>query len=303
MEPIIGADGGAKGADVVKDSDTQHFQADVIDASRETPVIVDFWAPWCGPCKQLGPMLERAVKAARGKVRLVKVNVDENPQLAQALRIQSIPAVYAFDRGAPVDGFVGALPESQIKAFVERLAGASGPSPVDEALARAGEALEAKDFGTASALYSQILAHEPDNADAIAGLARCYLAAGEIDRAKTTLAKAGDGAKDNAAIKSVRAAIALAEEAAGSAGERAAFEARLARDPNDHEARFGLALALIATGDREGAVDQLIELLRRDRKWNDEAARKKLVELFDAFGASDPLTVEARRRMSTILFS
>ncbi len=303
MEPIIGASGGANGADAVKDSDTQHFQADVIDASRETPVLVDFWAPWCGPCKQLGPLLERAVAATRGKVRLVKINIDENPQLAQALRIQSIPAVYAFDQGQPVDGFVGALPESQIKAFVERLAGAAGASPVEEAVARANEALEAKDYGTASALFGQVLAHEPDNLDAIAGLARCYLGAGEPERARKVLEKAGEGADSHAGIKSARAAIALAEEAAESAGERATFEARLESNPDDHEARFGLALALIALGDREGAVDQLIEIMRRDRYWNDEAARKKLIELFDAFGPTDPLTVEARRRMSTIMFS
>ncbi len=303
MEPIIGAGGGANGANAVKDSDTQHFQADVVDASRETPIVVDFWAPWCGPCKQLGPLLERVVAATRGKVRLVKINIDENPQLAQALRIQSIPAVYAFDQGQPVDGFVGALPESQIKAFVERLAGAAGPSPVEEALERAGEAMEAKDYGTASALYGQVLAQALDNLDAIAGLARCYLGAGEPDRAREILDRAGEGADQNAGIKSARAAVALAEEAAESAGDRATFEARLASNPDDHEARFGLALALVALGDREGAVDQLIEIMRRDRSWNDEAARKKLVELFEAFGPADPLTVDARRRMSTIMFS
>ncbi len=288
MEPIIGASGGANGGGVVKDSDTQHFQADVIEASRETPIVVDFWAPWCGPCKQLGPLIERVVAATRGKVRLVKVNIDENPQLAQALRIQSIPAVYAFDQGQPIDGFVGALPESQIKAFVERLAGAAdGPSPVEEALELAGEAMEAKDYGTASALYGQVLAQEPDNLDAIAGLARCYLGAGEPDRAREILDRAGEDADRHAGIKSALAAVALAEEVAGSAGERAAFEARLAIDPGDHEARFGLALALVALGDREGAVDQLIEIMRRDRRWNDEAARKKLVELFEAFRSEE----------------
>ncbi len=196
MEPIIGAPPAA--ADVIKESDEKGFQADVVDASHETPVIVDFWAPWCGPCKQLGPALEKAVAAAGGKVRLVKINIDENPQIAQAFHIQSIPAVYAFSQGKPVDGFAGALPESQIKSFVGRLAGESGPSPVDQALERAKEALEQKDYGAASALFGQVLHHEPGNPDAVAGLARCFVAAREPERAREVLDQVGEEHADHA---------------------------------------------------------------------------------------------------------
>ena len=301
MEPIIGAPPAA--ADVIKESDEKGFQADVVDASHETPVIVDFWAPWCGPCKQLGPALEKAVAAAGGKVRLVKINIDENPQIAQAFRIQSIPAVYAFSQGKPVDGFTGALPESQIKSFVGRLAGESGPSPVDQALERAKEALEQKDYGAASALFGQVLQHEPGNPDAVAGLARCFVAAREPERAREVLDQVGEEHADHAEIAGARAALALAEQASGSAADSAGLEARLAENENDHQARFDLAMALYGAGQREAAVEHLLEILRRDRAWNEEAARKQLVTLFEAFGPTDPLTVATRRKLSSLLFS
>ncbi len=301
MEPIIGAPPAA--ADAIKESDEKGFQADVVDASHETPVIVDFWAPWCGPCKQLGPALEKAVAAAGGKVRLVKINIDENPQIAQAFRIQSIPAVYAFSQGKPVDGFTGALPESQIKSFVGRLAGESGPSPVDQALERAKEALEQKDYGAASALFGQVLQHEPGNPDAVAGLARCFVAAREPERAREVLDQVGEEHADHAEIAGARAALALAEQASGSAADSAGLEARLAENENDHQARFDLAMALYGAGQREAAVEHLLEILRRDRAWNEEAARKQLVTLFEAFGPTDPLTVATRRKLSSLLFS
>ena len=301
MEPIIGAPPAL--ADVIKESDEKGFQADVVDASHETPVIVDFWAPWCGPCKQLGPALEKAVAAAGGKVRLVKINIDENPQIAQAFRIQSIPAVYAFSQGKPVDGFTGALPESQIKSFVGRLAGESGSSPVDQALERAKEALEQKDYGAASALFGQVLQHEPGNPDAVGGLARCFVAAREPERAREVLDQVGEEHADHAEIAGARAALALAEQASGSAADSAGLEARLAENENDHQVRFDLAMALYGAGQREAAVEHLLEILRRDRAWNEEAARKQLVTLFEAFGPTDPLTVATRRKLSSLLFS
>ncbi len=301
MEPIIGAPPAAAG--VVKESNEKGFQADVVDASHETPVIVDFWAPWCGPCKQLGPALEKAVAAAGGKVRLVKINIDENPQIAQAFRIQSIPAVYAFSQGKPVDGFTGALPESQIKSFVGRLAGESGPSPVDQALERAKEALEQKDYGAASALFGQVLQHEPGNPDAVAGLARCFVAAREPERAREVLDQVGEEHADHAEIAGARAALALAEQASGAAADSAGLEARLAENENDHQARFDLAMALYGADQREAAVEHLLEILRRDRAWNEEAARKQLLTLFEAFGPTDPLTVATRRKLSSLLFA
>ena len=307
MEPIIGAPGAGvpgngAGAGVIKDSNTENFEADVIQASNEVPVIVDFWAPWCGPCKQLGPALEKAVSDARGKVRLVKVNIDENQQIAQALRIQSIPAVFAFDKGQPVDGFVGAQSESQVKAFVDRLAGQTGPSPVDQALEQAAAAMAQNDHGAASALFGQILQHEPDNLAAIAGLARCLIAAGDTDAADEVLARAAEDA-ENTDISGARAALALARQAAGRSGEVGGLEARVASNANDHQARLDLAVALFGGGERETAIDHLLEIMTRDMAWNDEAARKQLLEFFEALGPTDPLTLAARRRLSSLLFS
>ena len=312
MDVIIGAGAGkqnaAAAAGAVKDSSTATFMADVVEGSREVPVIVDFWAPWCGPCKQLGPLLEKAVREAKGAVRMVKINIDENQDLAGQMRIQSIPAVYAFFQGRPVDGFVGALPESQIKAFVQRLmqlggGGEAGPSPVEEALEAAKAALAENDLGTASAIYGQVLAHEPGNLAATAGLARSHLQAGDAAAAKALIDKLPQDKAGAAEIAAVRSAIELAEQAGKAGAELGALTQRLAEDGNDHQARFDLAMAHYANGDREQAVDELLEVVRRNREWNEQAARKQLVKLFEAMGPTDPLTIAARRRLSSILFS
>ncbi|MAG98135.1 MAG: thioredoxin [Alphaproteobacteria bacterium] len=307
MEQIIG-EGTAPGADtagLIKDSDTAGFVADVIEASRQVPVIVDFWAPWCGPCKQLTPALEKVVKAAGGQVKLVKVNVDENPEISAQLRIQSIPTVFGFKDGQPVDGFMGAVPESQVKAFVERLAGAIGPTPAEEALQQAASLFEAGEISAAAGLYGQVLKQEPGDPVAAAGLARCYLDSNDQERAQQTLEMVAPDQAEHADVASVRAALALAQEAeaSGVAGDLGELEARLAANANDHQARYDLALAHLAAGRRQAAVDELMEIVQRDRKWNDEAARQQLLKLFDAFGATDEVTVEGRQRLSSILFS
>ncbi len=308
MEPLLSAAKPNGGADLIKDSDVIGFMDDVIEASRQVPVIVDFWAPWCGPCKQLGPALEKAVREANGSVRLVKINIDENAEIAQQMRIQSIPAVYAFKGGRPVDGFVGALPESQVKAFIKRLAGAGGasaaqgPSPIAQALEQAKAAMESGDAGTASALYGQILAHEPQNVAAVAGLARCYLQAGDATRARQLLDGLPPEAQKDADAKAARATLELAQQAA-EAGDAAPLLEKIARDPADHQARLDLALALFAGGQHEAAIDQLLELFKRDRKWNDEAARKQLVKFFEALGGAHKLTIAARKRLSSLMFA
>jgi putative thioredoxin len=290
----------------IKDTSLETFAADVIEASREVPVIVDFWAPWCGPCKQLTPALEKAVNDAKGAVKLVKVNIDENEEIARQLRIQSVPTVYAFKNGQPVDGFTGAIPESQIRAFVQQLGGGDGHGGQDHAeeiLAAADEAFNAGDVGMAAQAYAHVLQDEPGHPRAVAGLARCYLKSGDLERAKTTLQLVRpDGANDEA-IRAVEAELKLREQAATKAGEIAPLRARLEADPKDHQARYDLALGLDGQGDREGALNELLEIVRRDRKWNDEAARKHLVTLFEAMGPTDPRTIDARRKLSSILFS
>jgi putative thioredoxin len=295
----------------IKDSGLATFAADVLEASREVPVIVDFWAPWCGPCKTLGPSLEAAVEAAGGAVKLVKVNIDENPEIAQQLRIQSIPTVYAFRNGQPVDGFMGALPDSQVKAFVTQLAGGGethdhghgGPEHTAEVLAVAAQALEAGDIAMAAQAYGHVLQDEPGHPGAVAGLARAYLKGGDVERAKTTLQMVRPGGEQDEAIRAVEAELKLKSAPAPDQGASAALRARLETDPKDHQARYDLAMALDAAGDRDAAIAELLELVRRDRKWNEEAARQQLVTLFEAMGPTDPCTIEARRKLSGLLFS
>jgi putative thioredoxin len=304
MDQLFGAAPRQGGADLVKNSTTATFMADVIDASYDAAVVVDFWAPWCGPCKQLGPALEKAVKEANGAVRMVKINIDENPELAQQMRIQSIPAVYAFRNGRPVDGFVGALPDSQVKQFVKRVAGPdAGESPVAQALEMAKEALAQGDAAAAANLYAQILQHDPENVEAMAGAARALVALKDYEQARQVLAQVPAVQQNHAEVAAARSALELAEAGEKAAGATGEFRARLAKDPNDHEARIELASALFASGQREEAVDELLELFRRDREWNEQAARKQLVKFFEAMGPADPLTLSGRRRLSSLLFS
>lgn len=305
MEETIGGEGlvgpGGNGT-LVKDGDTASFGDDVIQASMEVPVIVDFWAPWCEPCKQLGPAIEKVVSAAAGAVKLVKINVDENQQLAAQLRVQSIPAVFAFKNGQPVDGFVGALPESQIKAFVERLAGEIGPSAVEEATAHARALLEEGDLASAAGLFGEALKAEPGNPDAAAGLAKCYMANGDLERARQTLSVVPPEHQNHPEVRSVEAALTLAENS-GDTGDIQDLRAKVDADPKDHRARFELSESLMAAGQREEAVNELLEIMRRDRNWNEEAARKQLITLFEAFGPTDKLTLSGRRQLSSLLFS
>ena len=311
MQPILG---GAPGADsaVVKEGNTASFMADVVDASHDVPVIVDFWAPWCGPCKTLGPQLEKAVREAKGQVRMVKVNVDDpqNQQLAAQMRIQSIPAVYAFFGGRPVDGFMGSIHESQVKQFVDRLvqvaggaaAGDGGPDELSELLEHAKAAVAQHDFALAARVYSEILSIDPENIAAIAGMARYHAQTGNLDQAKALLARLPAKDRGNAEIVAVQASIDLAEQAK-SAGPVGDLKAKATADPKDFQTRLDLALAYWAGGQRKEAIDELLAMIKADRKWNEEAARQQLLKFFEALGFSDPLAVEGRKRLSTILFS
>ncbi len=306
MQEMVGQPGGnGAAADLIKDSTTAAFMDDVVNASIDTPVIVDFWAPWCGPCKQLGPILEKVVTAARGAVKLVKIDIDKNPEIAQQLRIQSIPAVFAFVGGRPVDTFQGALPESQIKAFVDKLSATAGTTqadPVGDALAQAKEMLDAGDHAAANSIHMQVIEHDTGNLAARAGLARGLVAMGELAQASEVLTAVPEDKRDDAEIAAAWSVLELAQKSAG-AGDLDDLERRVAAEPGDHQARYDLALALYGAGRREAAIDQLIEIIRRDRAWNDEAARKELLQLFEAMGPTDPETAAGRRKLSAILFS
>jgi putative thioredoxin len=289
-------------AEVVKDVTTQSFMKEVIEESKRQPVLVDFWAPWCGPCKQLTPILEKAVKAAKGKVKLTKMNIDEHPGIPGQMGIQSIPAVIAFVNGQPADGFMGALPESQVVAFLERLTKEKIGGEDTDLLKAADAALAGGDAAAAADIYAQLLAQDSGNVQALAGLARCYVETGNIEQAKKTLALAPEAKINDASVAAARAAVDLAEKAK-SVGPIGELEQKVAANPLDHQARFDLATALNAGGKRAEAANHLLEIVKRDRKWNDDAARKQLVQFFEAWGFADPAAVEGRKRLSSILFS
>ncbi|MET0278099.1 MAG: co-chaperone YbbN [Pseudorhodoplanes sp.] len=291
---------------LVADTTTQTFVKDVIEESKRRPVLVDFWAPWCGPCKQLTPVLEKVVKAAKGKTKLVKMNIDEHPtvfqQIAQQMGIQSIPAVLAFVDGQPIDGFLGALPDKQVTEFVERLIKDRVGGEEKNLIVAADAALAEKDFAGAADLYANVLAEDSSNVQAMAGLARCYVGTGNIEQAKKTLEMVPEGKGNDTAVAAARAEIELAEQTKdlGAIGD---LEAKVAANPADHQARFDLALAQNAKGDREAATDNLLAIVKRDRKWNEDGARKQLVQFFDAWGPTDEATLAGRRKLSSVLFA
>ena len=287
---------------LIKETTTQTFVKDVIEESKHQPVLIDFWAPWCGPCKQLTPILEKVVKAAKGKVKLVKMNIDEHPAIPGQMGIQSIPAVIAFVNGQPADGFMGALPENQVVAFLERLTKEKLGAGDKDLLNAAEQALTDKDYATAAQIYAQVLEEDGASIAALAGLSRCYVATGAIEQAKQTLAMVPEAKRNDAAVAAARAAIELAEQSQ-SVGPVNELEQKVASNPADHQARFDLALALNASGARDTALDHLMEIVKRDRKWNDDGARKQLVQFFDAWGPTDEATIAGRRRLSSILFS
>lgn len=309
MDFIIGsgskptAAGGATPSDLIKDGSAATFTADVIEASMKAPVIVDFWATWCGPCKQLGPALEKVVREARGAVRMVKIDIDKNQELAAQLRIQSVPTVYAFANGRPVDGFTGAQPESQLRAFVQRLTkGATQPS-LAEIIDEAKAMLAQGDAETAAQIFQQVLAEDPNNGPAMAGLLRCLMAVGDVDSVAQMLGQLPPDLAKHAEVAAVRTALELQQAAATGAGQAAELRRRLAANADDHQARFDLALAYYGAGETEAALEELLELFRRDRTWNDDGARKQLLKMFEALGGAHPLTLQGRRRLSALLFA
>ena len=295
-------DAGGGGGDLIKDSDTKSFMEDVIQASREVPVIVDFWAPWCGPCKQLTPILEKVVQQAGGAVRLVKVNIDENQALAQQLRIQSIPMVYAFKNGQPADGFAGALPESQIKAFIERIAGPIGPGPAEVGVEQAQAALSAGQVDLALDIFQQVLAEDPSNAEAIAGAARAEITLNRAAAARDRLENVPKEHENHVEIAGARAALSLAEEA-GTLPDPGELLAKLQADGQDHAARLDLATAMFLRGQTDEAMGELLHIIKGDREWQDQAARKQLLKFFDALGPTHPATIAGRKQLSAVLFS
>jgi putative thioredoxin len=291
----------AAAGDLIKDTTTRDFVKDVLEESKTQPVLVDFWAPWCGPCKQLTPVLEKVVQSFKGKVKLVKMNIDDHPQIAGQLGIQSIPAVIAFDKGQGIDGFMGALPEGQVKAFIEKLTGGKAGADMAEIVAAADAAFAEGDVAGAAQVYAQVLGAEPENLAALAGLARCAVATGDLEQAKGLLAEVPANKESDPLVAAARAALELAEKTA-DLGPITELEQQVAANPADHRARFDLAVALNAKNRREEATDHLLEIFKRDRTWDEDGARRQLVQFFEAWGPMDEATLAGRRKLSSLLF-
>src|SRR6201746_2512976 len=307
--PVLESGGGAATVaapeGLIKETTTQGFMKDVIEESKRQPVLIDFWAPWCGPAPELTPVIEKAVRAAKGKVKLVKMNIDEHPTIPGQMGIQSIPAVIAFVNGQPADGFMGAVPESQVTAFIDKLTAGmpnAGEPNIAEILQEAEAVLAEGDPAGAAQIYAEVLAVDATNIPALAGLAKCYVTTGALEQAKQTLAMVPESKRNDAAVKAVQASLDLAEQAQ-AVGPVTELEQKVAADPLDHQARFDLATALNANGNRAEATEQLLAIVKRDRKWHEDGARKQLVQFFEAWGPTDEATVEGRKRLSTVLFS